>query len=181
MTDLMHEWTAIRLRAVRAKLPAAFADVEVEHPDVLAWCRGLQQGKPDALLLHGSVGTGKTGNAWACWPYLIGLGWAGAFRATTEQGYLDALLPGGDRQTAAEAETADLLLLDDVGAASVSDWSRSRLFALLDARWTQGLPTIVTSNLSQKRLAEHIGERATSRLGQHLTVVTLTGRDRRLS
>lgn len=181
MSTLHAEWLLLRLDAVRRNLPVAFRNATVEHPDVRDWCQRLLEGETDALLLLGSVGTGKTWTAWGCWPHLIGRGWAGSWRAVTEQGFLDALLPGGDRSVAVMAEEADVLLLDDVGAGVVSDWSRSRVFGLLDARWAARRPTVVTSNLSQGRLAAHLGERATSRLGQRLTVVTLTGPDRRAS
>lgn len=173
------DWIDLRLAAVRRAMPAAFAGAHVELPEIAAWCDGLRAGRPDALLLLGGVGAGKTWAAWGVWPHLITEGWVGQWRAVTEQAYLDALLPGGDRTLADKALCADLLLLDDVGAGAVSDWSRSRLLGLLDGRWSQSLPTIVTSNLPQPKLALHLGERATSRLGHHLTAVTLTGPDRR--
>lgn len=173
------EWIDVRLCAVRAKMPAAFRGAVPDHRDVVAWCERLTHDAPSCLLLLGNVGVGKTHQAWGCWPHLISLGWVGRWTAVTEQQYLDALLPGGDRTDVDAAQTADLLLLDDVGATPLSDWSRSRLFGLLDSRWAQALPTVITSNLTQRGLAERLGERATSRLGQHLTVVTLLGPDRR--
>jgi DNA replication protein DnaC len=178
--DTFAEWTAIRLAAVRQHMPAAFADLDIEPPELHDWCASVVAGRALNVLLEGTIGTGKTGNAWATWPHLVALGWTGSWRATTEQGYLDLLLPGGDRQIAHTLEQADVLLLDDIGGTTVSDWSRGRLFTLLDARWAGGLPTVLTSNLTGKQLTLHLGERTVSRLGHHVLTVTLTGPDRRL-
>lgn len=42
------------------------------------------------------------------------------------------------------------------------------------------IPTIVTSNADVARLAGSLGERTISRFAEHLRVVTITGRDRRV-
>jgi DNA replication protein DnaC len=177
--DTLREWIDLRTRSVRQHMPPAFSDCTVEVEQLASWCGQVIAGQAGSVLLLGNVGTGKSGSAWATWPHLIALGWTGVWRATTEQAYLDALLPGGDRQIALQVEACDVLLLDDVGSASLTDWSRGRLFALLDARWTFGRPTLVTSNLTSRQIEKHLGERAVSRLGQHLTTITLTGPDRR--
>lgn len=177
------EWIAGRVAAVRSRTPAAYRGLEVEHPVILSWADGLLNRfggcSGGALVLCGPKGTGKTGNAWAVWPYLIRKGLVGSWRATSETDYLSDCI--NDRSTAAIAKSAKVLLLDDVGAVAPNDYGRAQLLALFDARWSATLPTIVTTNLTETQLARHIGDRATSRLANLGTFVTLTGRDRRIA
>lgn len=68
------------------------------------------------------------------------------------------------------AMTTDLYLLDDIGAeyhrmgADGMSWVDEQLFVILNHRLTQGLPTIYTTNLSQRELRERVDERVSRRL-----------------
>lgn len=42
---------------------------------------------------------------------------------------------------------AQLLILDDLGAENPSPWAQEKLFQLLDHRYTQRLPTVITTNI----------------------------------
>ena len=48
----------------------------------------------------------------------------------------------------------DILIIDDLGAEKRSDWSDSELFDLIDSRYTNELPTIITSNKAIRELPE---------------------------
>jgi len=61
-------------------------------------------------------------------------------------------------------QTASVLVLDDLGAHNFSDWTKNRLFAILNYRLNHELPCIITSNLSVGGLQEILGERIVSRL-----------------
>ncbi len=53
-------------------------------------------------------------------------------------------------------KTADLLLLDDIGAESVSQWGRDEILGtILQYRMDNKLPTFFTSNLTLKELENH--------------------------
>ena len=173
------EWIDARVHAAARRLPAPYAGLALEHDGIRDWCSAVVTGTARALVITGPKGTGKTGNAWLAYPYLMSLGWVGRFRALTEVDYLDSCL--GDGSTAARAKWAGVLLFDDIGGGTVSDWSRSRVLSLLDTRWSAGLPTIVTTNLTESQLAAHLGDRAASRLADRARLVTLTGPDRRLA
>jgi DNA replication protein DnaC len=73
-----------------------------------------------------------------------------------------------------------LLVIDDVGAEKVSDWSRQMFYLLIDRRYRNMKPTIITSNLSLQQIAELIDERISSRICEMGIVTELTGRDRRV-
>lgn len=78
-----------------------------------------------------------------------------------------------------------LLVLDDLGKGSRSEWAVERLYMLIDYRWSNRLPTIVTSNY---RLSDVAGMLSTdeetmraiaSRLSAMCPRVEMRGEDRR--
>jgi len=72
-----------------------------------------------------------------------------------------------------------LLMLDDLGAEKVSDWTSQSLYLLLSRRLNDCKPTIVTSNLTLKEL-DATDPRLASRLGG-MAEIQLAGKDRRLA
>lgn len=56
-----------------------------------------------------------------------------------------------------ELKTSDVLLIDDIGAESVSSWSRDEILGtILQYRMDTKLPTFFTSNLNIEELEEHL-------------------------
>lgn len=56
-----------------------------------------------------------------------------------------------------KVKKAELLLLDDIGAETVTNWNRDEILGtILQYRMQEGLPTFFTSNLSIKELEEHL-------------------------
>jgi len=71
-----------------------------------------------------------------------------------------------------ELSNCDCLLLDDVATERPSEWVYERLYALINDRYTKGLPTIFTSN--HKTTAEferYLGERMADRVMERCTVI----------
>lgn len=81
-----------------------------------------------------------------------------------------------DRYTSSKA----LLVLDDLGAEKVSDWSRQMLFTLIDRRYRRMQQTIVTTNLSLDELAAHYDARVPDRLLEMGTIINLGGESYRV-
>ena len=73
-----------------------------------------------------------------------------------------------------------LLILDDLGAEKISDWSRAVVFAMLDRRHRNYKKTIITSNLTIKQLAERFDARIASRIAEMGSVLNLGEKDFRL-
>lgn len=109
------------------------------------------------LYLHGTFGCGKT--------YLI----SAAFnelakkRITTEIVYLPELLRDlkSDFDSFADRidylENVDLLLIDDIGAEKVTEWSRDEILGtILQHRMNNYKTTFFTSNLSIEELEQHL-------------------------
>ena len=93
---------------------------------------------------------------------------------------LDDLRPGEAAvQTIRDCQRAALLVIDDIGAEKPSEWTQERVYSVIDHRYANCLPLIVTSNLPPSKLADQIGERAASRLAEMCEVVAMTGTDRR--
>lgn len=132
------------------------------------------------LVVLGPVGVGKTHAAYAALRgQVVDRGMALARWSVVD--LLDALRPSNDHAPVAWEHVAnvDRLLLDDVGAEKPTEWTSERIYALLNARWEEELPTVATSNLAPTALAAHLGERAFSRLVGGAVVVELNGPDRR--
>ena len=74
-----------------------------------------------------------------------------------------------------------LLMLDDIGAGTMSDFAREQTFIIINARYENELSTISTSNLSLKELAsdKHLGKRIVSRLCNNCVITKLSGADKR--
>lgn len=69
------------------------------------------------------------------------------------------------------ARYVHLLVLDDLGSERPTGWVQERLYALINTRWDEMLPTVYTSNHSPKELEDIIGTRSSSRvLGSCLTI-----------
>jgi len=75
-------------------------------------------------------------------------------------------------------EKIDLLVLDDIGAESDTDWAIQKLFEILDSR--QGKHNIFTTNLNEEGLEEHLKARNYSRIMYKTYPVKMTGKDYRL-
>ncbi len=116
----------------------------------------------DGVMLLGNAGSGKTHLACAA----IDAGPAGSLFANTAA-LLDDVRRGYDgdgRGLFARALSAPLLALDDLGSEAVTDWVRDRLYTLINHRWDNCLPLIVTTNVPAADLAERIGQGVASRI-----------------
>ena len=88
--------------------------------------------------------------------------------------------PGRDLdEWMAAVQNADFLVLDDLGSERATDWVRERIFVVVNHRYREALPTIFTSNIGPKDLAEQLGERTASRIIAMCDWISLEGDDYR--
>lgn len=66
---------------------------------------------------------------------------------------------------------ADLLIIDDLGTEQNTDWSRTRIYNILDSRYRNGLPLIITTNLPLNELQNRYEKRTYDRLLEMCTPV----------
>jgi DNA replication protein DnaC len=74
---------------------------------------------------------------------------------------------------------ARFLVLDDLGAEQVTDWTREQFFRLFEHRTKRRLATIVTTNLSLNELKDKLHERVVSRIMGICIPVEIKGKDKR--
>jgi DNA replication protein DnaC len=141
-------------------------------------------GKVNWLILRGEAGTGKTHLAAAIVNRLLGTAdWRPLYYVMPD--LLDRLRaiafregPERDQEWKAIRESS-LIVLDDYGTEKGSEWADETLYKLLDYRYANKLPLVVTTNLDwdemPPRIASRLQDRAYSR------VVTLRAGDYRRS
>lgn len=77
-------------------------------------------------------------------------------------------------------ETCALLVIDDLGAEYITQYSISAITGLIDLRIVNRKQTIISSNLSPAALSKTYGERLCSRLIGEFSVCSFRGRDIRM-
>lgn len=181
------------------KLPERCVGAEAEHcgafgEKALAWLNRALAGAPGALLIWGSVGTGKTYLACAIAKLAVERRVRSLFISTSDYiMQVRATWDGDGRET----DVFDLytkiplLVFDEVGDEEPNDKDAHRLRLVIAKRNELCLPTIYTTNkiLGQRSaddvrkesdfLCHAIGPRIYSRLVEGLTEIRMVGEDRR--
>jgi DNA replication protein DnaC len=92
---------------------------------------------------------------------------------------------GHDRRTSqhllAAASAPGLVVLDDLGRERMTDWTAEVIYVVINGRYERQLPTVVTTNLTLRSLAETPYWPAISRLAEDGYLVTIEGPDERLA
>jgi DNA replication protein DnaC len=151
-----------------------------EHPSIVRATIAMGRGQLTGLVIQGTVGTGKTHEAVAAYRRLVTYAHLLPAVAVAVPALLDGLRPGRDPVEPLDAcEGARLLLLDDLAAERVTDWTAETLYRLIDARYARALPTIITTNATGAAIRSTLGDRIASRLNGLGMTVVLDGPDRR--
>ncbi|MDO6383394.1 AFG1/ZapE family ATPase [Leptospira santarosai] len=128
---------------------------------------------PQGLFLWGIPGTGKTLLACAILNELIFRYKTNCKHAKINRDFLDRIrnsyqkgseIHGMEKNIEREFAEVEVLVLDDFGVQKESDWSNSKLYDLIDARYEQGRITIITSNNPPSDLKGQGSGRVYSRL-----------------
>jgi len=201
----------------RAQIPPLYADASfdnfvvpgTENPiarreltnvrlSVLAYVREFPNPARPGLLLIGEPGTGKTHLAVAAVHKIMEKGFECLF--CDYQNLLDRIRSGydasshsADREAYREAQEAEVLLLDDLGAHRGSDWVEDTITSIITWRCNHRRATIATTNVPdadagsamiqrndtlnkveyRRTLGEQIGQRARSRLFEMCKVIKM--------
>ncbi len=162
--------------------PEAARAVERVEEYLGSWEENKEEGK--GLYLCGGVGTGKTHLAVAVLNEVVRKKRVPSLFVTVPE-LLDNLReaynkPGRDLDEWMDAvQNADFLVLDDLGSERVTEWVRERIFVIVNHRYREQLPTVFTSNVGPKDLAEQLGERTASRIIAMCEWIALEGDDYR--
>ena len=130
------------------------------------------------FVLHGGVGVGKThlaaaiANAYASRNIQASV----YFRVVPD--LLDQLRATFDPETGVayderfqQIRNANLLVLDDLGTENSTPWASEKLFQIINHRYNEQLPTVITSNAKLERIEDRIVSRMLdSRLARYVFI-----------
>ena len=115
------------------------------------------------LVLQGGYGCGKTHLAAAIANFAVEVGVPTLFITVPDM--LDELrFAYNDPQSSFEEKferirQAPLLILDDFGTQNATSWAQEKLFQIINYRYSNRLPLVVTTNLSDKDIEDRIQSR----------------------
>lgn len=126
------------------------------------------------LLIYGDVGNGKSHMSFCIANKLLSLG--NPVIATSMDGLLNRIKQSfnkwgseGETEIVNSLVNADLLVLDDLGTENKSEWSVSKVYNIIDARYRSNLPIIITTNLTITELENTYGKRTIDRINEMCT------------
>jgi DNA replication protein DnaC len=115
------------------------------------------------LVLQGGYGCGKTHLAAAIANFAVSLGVPTLF--ITVPDLLDSLRFAYQstettfEQRFEQIRQAPLLVLDDFGTQNATEWAQEKLFQIINYRYINRLPLVITTNLEEVDIEERIGSR----------------------
>lgn len=180
------EWRQARTQIQLSRMPVAYRRAELPRTSAgviaLKWLRDFRAGDRKPLAILGPTGTGKTYTAMALARLLLTEDFV-PVTIVTSADLMAALRPS----TVAEHANLDLMalavapvmVLDDLGAERMSEWTEEQLYRLADERSRNARPTIVTSNMEGSALRARYGDRVIGRLFGGAALIKLDGADRR--
>ncbi|MPL58633.1 Primosomal protein DnaI [bioreactor metagenome] len=151
----------------------------------LHYANKFKGGTGKGLLLAGDCGTGKTHLAVAILHALIEKEIPGIFVTVPE--LLQKLRDSYNKTAAVTSadiinlvKTAEILVLDDLGAERPNEWTEEQFYVVINARYENELPTIITTNHKNIQvLKEWIGARSFSRIIEMCDGIECCGDDYR--
>jgi DNA replication protein DnaC len=115
------------------------------------------------LLLQGGYGCGKTHLAAAIGNFAVSMGVPTLFLTVPD--LLDTLRFSYDNPEATfeqrfeEIRTAPLLIMDDFGTQNATNWAQEKLFQIINYRYINRLPLVITTNLMLEQIEGRIRSR----------------------
>lgn len=150
----------------------------------LAFAEDVIEGQPtENLLIYGHVGTGKTHLCSAIANYVLEAGESVIYLKVSrlldlirEYKYsLDRDEQNLHNRFIESLYHVKLLVMDDLGTESLTDFAREQLFLLLDERLNNYLPWVISSNLEPNEIGQYYQARISDRIMGTSQVLTFTG------
>lgn len=137
----------------------------------------------DNLYLYGNSGLGKTFISHCIAKELLDRGKSVIYQTATD--LIDSIRRNKFNQniqvnTLSYLYQCDLLIIDDLGTESLTDFANNELFNLLNRRLMDQKSNVISTNLSLKELQKRYSTRLTSRIIGNFTFLKFVGDDIRL-
>jgi len=136
------------------------------------------------LLLTGNVGTGKTHLVAAIANYLmfekyipVKFGNVTTLLGEIKNTYNDEDSEVSEGDLIYSLSNVRLLIIDDLGKEKCTDWSNNIIYTIINNRYENYKPVIVTTNLSIAQLEDNIGSASVSRLIEMCEGIRMDGID----
>ena len=112
----------------------------------------------NGLFITGEFGTGKTHLAAAIANALLSKGEPVVFATMIDllQKLKDSFEKGGEGDLLRVYVAADLLIIDDLGKEQPTEWATTKIYQIINARYEDFKPTIITSNYSLDELVNRM-------------------------
>lgn len=130
----------------------------------------------DGIILMGGAGTGKTHLASAIANYLMHESLV-PVKFGTFANLLDKMKLAfhTDKDVVNQLSNVSMLIIDDLGKEKYTEWAQQVLFQVIDNRYNNELPLIITTNLRPEELRERFGEPIVSRLMEMCYGIAMNG------
>ena len=156
-----------------------------EHmKNIYEYCKDYAEGfttDAEGLFMYGKTGLGKTHLSLAIANEVINRGYDVYYGSI--QTIMDKLeaehfgrLPRED-SIKEDILTCDLLIIDDLGAEFATQFTNAELYNILNSRMLSSLPTIISTNLDMKDIADKYSQRVASRIMGTMTGLYFCGKD----
>lgn len=168
-----------------------FADYEItaDNERAVGYAKWFVLQRPErGLYMHGGTGTGKTFLAALVAKEFIRRGAGVVFGDVPAlmEGLKRSFDKGGTEELMRRYTSAELLVLDDMGAGQMTEWNVGVLYQILNLRYNAQRTIVVTSNYAPEMLERRLGKvdagtatRIISRLSEMCKAVYLGTTDRR--
>lgn len=142
------------------------------------YATGFEKNTGQGLIFTGTPGTGKTHLAAAITNYIIA-----EFGIPVKFGSFISILDDVKKSFKTDDEVIEkllevpLLVIDDLGKERQTEWSNSILYQVVNGRYENYLPVVITTNESMAALEANIGKATLSRLVEMCSGVRMDGKD----
>lgn len=86
---------------------------------------------------------------------------------------------GNAQDIITDYQRAKLTVLDDLGAEKPSEWVSERLFEIVDYRYSEELPMVITTNALPEEIKDRLGSRVYDRLREMCRFIPVTTKSQR--
>lgn len=135
----------------------------------------------NGIIFTGGVGSGKTHLAAAIANHLLNKGVKVVFGTMSD--FLEKIKEGfttDSNETIKSLRNAELLIIDDFGKEKETVWSKEQIFKIINSRYENNLPMIITTEFSPKTIIARFEQAVYSRINECCFPIKIEADDYRL-